>query len=236
MQASLDRIRMQLQGMERMIRTLRAEVESQVSSFAPPELAQASLLASGLGTLLAEGAPAAPFAADPYQHFAPGVWIGMDPEVGDSGATVALAALPTGPGNAPRVSRLSVNPVFPLAAKPRWLTLECALDLEALRRARSLRLDMISFFEIGSRNIAQIPRQLTVTLRLQHRDGTRSDHLNRRIPVSTMPFEHSVRVGEAALKDIGFAAAAEAILILELPLAGEFTLHLDHFALQVGES
>lgn len=233
-QLSLSRIRTQLTAMERMMRTLRAEVETQISAFSPADIAVATEMRTGLAEMFASGAAMPAISAQPYQHFCPGVWIGMDQEVGDCGATVALKTLhPHDPldGSA-RVARLSVNPVFPLVEKPRWMTLESTVDIEALRAAKGLRLDIISFFDIAPRNTAQIPRHMTLTLRLRRRDGAQSDHLGYRVPVSTMPFEHSMIVAESGMSALHLAEAVEATLIIELPLAGEFTLNLDHFSLK----
>ena len=233
-QLSLSRIRTQLTAMERMMRTLRAEVETQISAFSPTDIAAVTEVRTGLAEMFATGAAMSAISAQPYQHFCPGVWIGLDQEVGDCGATVALKTLhPHDPLEAStRVARLSVNPVFPLVEKPRWVTLESTVDIEALRAAKGLRLDIISFFDIAPRNTAQIPRHVTLTLRLRRRDGVQSDHLGYRVPVSTMPFEHSMTVAESGMGALHLAEAAEATLIIELPLAGEFTLNLDHFSLK----
>ncbi|PJE33607.1 hypothetical protein PSM7751_03962 [Pseudooceanicola marinus] len=233
LETSLGRIRAQLSGMERMTRILRAEIESQISGFAPGTMEHEDEVSSGLGSLFRAAAPLASLAVDPYGHFAPDVWIGLDHEVTDAGATVAMKALRRpGPGGEGRgVARLSVNPVFPLARKPRWVTLETAVSVEALRQARALRIDTISFFQIGPGNTAEIPRSVTMNLRLHRPGGKTSDHLGHRIPVSTMPFEHAARVSRDTLAEIDLKDVSEATIILELPLAGNYTLHLDHFAL-----
>lgn len=233
-QSSLTRIRTQLSALERMMRTLRAEVESQISAYAPADVDTVSEVETGLGQMFATGKPLAPFTAQPYQHFAPGVWLGFDQEVGDCDATVALKSLRThDPANqADHVSRLSINPVFPLVEKPRWVTLECAMDIASLRQAKGLRVDLITFFDISSRNTAPIPRHVALSLRLRYADGTTADHLNYRVPVSTMPFEHSMVLKGTSMDGIDLAHATEAQLLIELPLAGEFTFHMDYFSLK----
>lgn len=233
-QSSLNRVRTQLSGMERMIRTLRAEIETQISAYAPGDVESASELETGFGTMFSAAAPLAPFSAVSYKPFVPGVWVGMDAEVGDCGVTVALKAVhghdPV-QGNA-RVARLSVNPVFPLVEKPRWVTVECAADLAALRAATGLRLDMVSFFDISPLNTVAIPRNVTVTLRLKKADGTATDHLGYRVPVSTMPFEHTIMVADLKKAGIDATGASLAQVIIELPLAGDYTFHMDHFSLK----
>lgn len=231
---SLNRIRTQLTATERMMRMMRAEVESHISYFSPGEVEKTTEVGTGLSTLLREGKPLESFAAQPYQRFYPGVWMGLDQEVGDCGATVALKTLhPHDPVEAmTRVARLSVNPVFPLMEKPRWVTLETATDLDTLRKAKTLRLDMISFFDISPRNGAAVPRHVTLTLRLRRRDGSTSDHLTYRVPVSTMPFEHSMTVNESGVASLDLVHADEATFIIELPLAGEFSMNIDHFSLK----
>lgn len=229
---SLGRIRTQLTGMERMTRILRAEIESQITGFAAGSVETESEIASGLGALFAEAAPLAPMAADPYAHFAPGVWIGLDQETPGTGATIAMRALrrPGVADPARGVSRLCVNPVFPAVQKPRWVTLETAVPVEGLRAASALRIDLIGFFQIGPGNSAEIPRSVTLNLRLHRGGGKATDHVNYRIPVSTMPFEHSVRIGAAAMAELDLRDVTEAILIFELPLSGTYTFALDHFA------
>lgn len=238
-ETSLGRIRTQLSGMERMVRILRAEIESQISEVAPGDLDRLSEIPSGLGALFREAQPMTAQAVDPYKHFAKGVWIGMDQEVGATGATVGLKALGTGQGhgrgNGRGVARLSVNPVFPLVEKPRWVTLETTLDVAALKSAQGLRVDTVSFFEIGAGNAAQMPRSVTLTLRLHRKGGKATDHLDYRVPVSTMPFEHSARFGAAAMAELALEDVTEALMILELPLAGIYALKLDHFAVMAVE-
>ncbi|MGI3164897.1 hypothetical protein [Pseudooceanicola sp. 200-1SW] len=231
-ETSLGRIRTQLSGMERMTRILRAEIESQIGGFDPAALDQETEVPNGLASLFREAAPHSPQAADPYTHFAPGVWIGLDQETGDTGATVALKAQrrPTPGGEARGVARLSVNPVFPLARKPRWVTLETDISVAALKTAQALRIECIAFFQIGPGNSAEFPRSVTLNLRLHRPGGKTSDHLNLRLPVSTMPFDHAARVSAATLAEIELSDVTEATVILELPLAGTYTLHLDHFA------
>ncbi|SNY52500.1 hypothetical protein SAMN06297129_2325 [Pseudooceanicola antarcticus] len=230
-QRSLGRIRTQMGGMERMMRILRAEVEGHIAAIAPAELDSYCDIETGLGQLFAEARPIAPVSVEPYKHFAKGVWMGLDTENGDCGATVSMKALHDGMGgNGRGVARLSVNPVFPMAVKPGWVTLETAVSLEALKRAAGLRIDTVSFFDIAAGNSAQIPRSVTLNLRLHRQGGKVTDHLNYRIPVSTMPFEHSARIGPAAMEELSLGDVTEALLILELPLAGTYTLKLDHFA------
>lgn len=233
-QLSLNRIRTQLAGLERMMRTLRAEVETQISSFSPTDIDSVTEVRTGLAEMFASGAAMPAISAQPYEHFCPGVWVGIDQEVGDCGATVTLKTLHqhNSLDGSARMARLSINPVFPLVEKPRWVTLESTVDIESLRAAKSLRLDIVSFFDIAPRNTAQIPRHITLTLRLHRRDGAQSDHLGYRVPVSTMPFEHSMIVAEIGMGALHLVEAVEATLIIELPLAGEFTLNVDHFSLK----
>lgn len=233
-QLSLHRIRTQLSGLERMMRTLRAEVETQISAFSPNDIDSATEVRTGLAEMFASGTPMPAISARPYEQFCPGVWVGIDQEVGDCGAAVTLKTLHQHEplDGVARMARLSINPVFPLVEKPRWVTLESAIDIEALRTAKGLRLDIISFFDIAPHNTAQIPRHITLTLRLRRRDGVQGDHLDYRVPVSTMPFEHSMIVAESRMGELPLAEAVEAVLIIELPLAGEFTLNVDHFSLK----
>ena len=233
-QSSLNRVRTQLLGVERMARTLRSEIETQISAYAPDDVETVGELETGLGKMFAEAAPLAPFSVVSYKPFVPGVWVGIDNEVGDCGVTVALKALH---GNEPmlggfRVARLSVNPVFPLVEKPRWVTVECTADLTALQAAKGLRLDMVSFFDISPLNTVAIPRNVTVTLRLKKADGTATDHLGYWVPVSTMPFEHTVMVADLMKAGIDVTGASLAQVIIELPLAGDYTFHMDHFSLK----
>ena len=232
-QRSLGRIRTQMGGMERMLRILRAEVEGHIAAIAPADLDSYSDIETGLGQLFAEARPLAPVSVEPYKHFAKDVWMGLDSERGDCGATVSMKALHHEGGvgdNGRGVARLAVNPVFPMAVKPRWVTLETAVSLEALKRAAGLRIDTVSFFDIAAGNSAQIPRSVTLNLRLHRQNGKATDHLNYRVPVSTMPFEHSARIGPAAMAELSLEDVTEALMILELPLAGTYTLKLDHFA------
>ena len=233
-QTSLNRLRTQLSGMERMIRTLRAEVENHISAYAPGDIDQVVEVETGLSRMFAEAAPRAPFSARPYDPFVPGVWLGVDQEIGGCSATVQLKCLrePHPDGRVSRVSRLSVNPAFPLAEKPRWLTLETDVDVAALRAAKGLRVAVVSFFDIGPRNNVVLPRDVTLILRLKNADASHSDHLTYRIPVSSMPFEHEVLVPDLKEAGIDFASVATGTVILSFPLAGEFTYYLDHFSLQ----
>ncbi|WP_010139001.1 hypothetical protein [Oceanicola sp. S124] len=230
-QTSLSRIRTQLGGMERMVRLLRAEIEGHIAEVDPAGLDSWTEIPTGLGQLFEAAVPLPAVAVEPYKHFAKDVWVGLDAEMGDTGATVSLKALHRAGAQTGRgVARLSLNPVFPMAAKPRWVTLETAVSVEALKRAKGLRIDTISFFDIAAGNSAQIPRSVTLNLRLHRRDGRATDHLNYRIPVSTMPFEHSARIAPAAMDDLALDDVSEALMILELPLAGTYALKLDHFA------
>lgn len=216
-----------------MMRTLRAELESQISAFAPAEIERMTEIETGLGALLTTGAAFQAASVVPYQPVAPGLWVGLDPDAGDCSVALACKTLhPHDPqDDRQRVARLSLNPVFPLPEKPKWVTLECAVDLAGLRKADSLRIDLISFFAFAPTNTTPIPRIVTLNLRLHRPDGSTTDHLGYRVPMSSMPFEHSVRFPAAALATIDLASATDATLIFELPHAGEYTFHVDHFSL-----
>jgi hypothetical protein len=92
-QLSLHRIRTQLSGLERMMRTLRAEVETQISAFSPNDIESATEVRTGLAEMFASGTPMPAISARPYEQFCPGVWVGIDQEVGDCGAAVTLKTL-----------------------------------------------------------------------------------------------------------------------------------------------
>lgn len=237
-QTSLTRIRTQLSAMERMYRSMRAEVESLISAYAPGDIDNEVDVETGIGMALSAGKPLPPVSIQPYQHFFPGVWMGLDEEVGNCGATVTLKALqPHDPTNmVARVSRLSVNPVYPLVEKPRWMSLECTVDLQALRQAKALRIDLVSFFEISPANAATIPRTVGLTLRLHRNDGAVSDHPIYRLPVSTMPSAHSAPFNASNLQDAKLDTAHEARLLIDLPLAGDFMFHLDYLTVTATKS
>ena len=63
-------------------------------------------------------------------------------------------------------------------------------------------------------------------------DGSNIDCLNYRVPVSTMPFEHSMIMPADGLKEVDFGKVSGASFIIALPLAGIFTYHLDHFSVK----
>jgi len=232
--STLSRAMIQIAALERMVRTIKAETAAHLADFEPAALDRMCDVPTGLSELLAAGAPFAPLAVTPYAPVAPGVWFGVDPEVG--GATVAAAlraatvAVP-GAGSA-RTARLSANPTFPLVEKPRWVTLETAADIGALSGARGLVLDLVASLEIGSGNRAEIPPHVTATLRLKRADGTADDFLDYKVPVSSMPMEHSVRVSAEQLGRMALDTAIEATLIFVLPLYGVYTFHLDYLSLK----
>lgn len=234
---NLTRIRTQLTGMERMIRTLRAEIETTISGFSPLDVQKIVEVNSGFSRLFDEGSPITPFDARPYKPFFPGVYCGIDEEVGGCGATVALKALHS---HDPfqgrlRVARLSVNPVFPLVEKPRWVTVECDVDVNPLRTAKGLRIELISYFEIGSRNDSALSREVIFTLRTKAKNDVSSDHFGYHIPVSTMPFEHSIVVPDLEKEAVDLNTTKSATIILSLPTHGNYTFHMDHFSIQTIE-
>jgi hypothetical protein len=232
--ASLARTTLQIAALERMVRALKAETAAQLSSFGPADLDRESEVPTGLSTLLAAGAPFPPAAVAPYAPVAPGVWFGIDPEAGGATVAATLRAATVALPNAgmARVARLSANPTFPLVEKPRWVTLETAVDVGALATARELVVDLVACLEIGSDNRAEIPPHVSATLRIERHDGTTEDFVDYRVPVSSMPMEHRVHVPPAQLAAMAPAEAAAATLIFVLPLFGVYTFHLDYLSVK----
>lgn len=219
--------------MERLIRTLRAEIETITTSYAPHDLEKTNEVESGFGRLFIEASPINPFDARPYKPFFPGVYCGIDEEVGGCGATVTLKALQSHDPvrGRTRVTRLSVNPVFPLVEKPRWITVECDVDVTPLKSAKGLKIELISFLEIGNRNTDALPRDIILTIRTKSSDDVTSDHLGYRIPVSTMPLEHAILVSDLQKEGLPLDTATSVTAILALPTVGNYTFHMDHFSI-----
>lgn len=225
-------MRTQLTGIERLVRTMGSEVDTLISAYEPANVEAIQEIRSGFGDMFASSGSLMPFAAQAYLPFAPDVWCGLDSEVGGSGATVALKTLRNfepSRGRA-RVARLSVNPVFPLVEKPRWMTIESGLDIDGIRKSKTLRFDIVSFFQIAPQNNAIIPRDVRLAIRLKMTDGSFADTFEYRIPVSTVPFEHSILAPNWNQNVSAMDTAASAEVILSLPLAGDYTFHMDHFA------
>ncbi len=232
--ATLSRAMIQIAALERMVRTIKAETAAHLADFEPDTLDRMADVPTGLSDLLAAGAPFAPVAVTPYAPVAPGVWFGIDPEAG--GATVAAvlrAATVAVPGaGSARTARLSANPTFPLVEKPRWVTLETAADIDALAGARGLVLDLVTTLEIGPGNRAEIPPHVAATLRLKRADGSADDFLDYKVPISTMPMEHSIRVPAEQMERMALDTATDATLIFVLPVHGVYTFHLDYLSLK----
>ncbi|QUS36084.1 hypothetical protein [Falsirhodobacter algicola] len=233
LQLSLNRMRMQMMSIERMMRLLQSELETQIGALAPADVNRFADVPSGLSRLLQNGETMAPRLAEAYKPFADAVWVGLDHEKGSASATVALKAAsePAALGTF-RSARLSINPVFPLAEKPGWLTLETDIDLDPLRRARGMRLDLVSFFDIASRNEVNIARNVQIGLRRFWEDGNFDDLLNYQMPVSTMPFEHAVTVPDSTFAELQLDRAHRLSLIFVLPTAGDYTFHMDYLSIK----
>jgi hypothetical protein len=227
--STLSRTMIHLAGLERMVRTLKAETAAQLAEFAPDAPAGMADVPTGLSALLAEGAAFAPVAVTPYQPVAPGVWFGIDPEVGGASlaATLKAAHVALPQAGTVRTARLSANPTFPLVEKPRWVTLETAVDRAALAAAGALDIALVASLEIGPGNRAAIPPHYAVTLRVAREGGTVEDHLDHKVPVTTMPMEHALRVAPETLSKMDIANAESVTLIFVLPLCGTYTFHLD---------
>lgn len=230
--ATLARMRTQLTGIERLVRTMGSEVETLISAYEPANIEAMQEIRTGLGDMFSYAGPLQPFLAQAYLPFAPDVWCGIDTEIGGSSATVALKTLhdfePSRGGT--RIARLSVNPIFPLVEKPRWMTIECGLDIDAIKKSKTVRFDIVSFFQIAPQNTSIIPRDVRLAIRLKMSDVSFADIFEYRIPVSTMPFEHSIHVPNWNQNAAAMDTAVSVEVILGLPLAGDYTFHMDHFA------
>jgi hypothetical protein len=233
-QRSLQRVQTQLDALERMIRIMRSELETQSSAFAPEDIAKARGIKSGLGTLFETGAAMNPVSATPYDPVVPDLWVGLDQETGAASVTLSARSLPvTSPATGvSRVTRLNINPVFPTHEKPRWVTLETAVDLDGLSRAKALRIDVISSLDIAKGNRAELPKTIGLTLRTVDKVSGSKDWFHYRFPISTVPFEHGIHVNEAAMKGLDLSNAKSVVCILELPQRGDFALQLDWFAVK----
>lgn len=232
--SNLNRMAIQLAAQQRILRTLRAELENHISRLAPADIGTSREVLNGLSDLFINGRAISPFTANAYEDFYPGLQIGIDPDAAGTGVTAAVRTLHYRDldGGTARASRLSINPVFPFVEKPNWLTLEAACDVPGAQTAKKFQVEIICFFEILQQNTVSLPRTLSLTMRVKHTDGHFKDHLHYAIPVSTMPFEHTILVSEKVVNDMNMAEAEQLVLIFELPLAGEFILHIDYFSLK----
>lgn len=231
---NLNRILIQINAMERMTRTLRSEIETQISQYTSANIEKTVEIRNGISQLLANEEPFSAKEAVAYSQFAPDVWMGLDGEKGNSSANVALKAIQQKvfQDDTARVSRLSINPVFPISEKPRWMTLESDVDLTPIKDAKQLQIELIGFFDIHANNTTSLPRHVGVTLRLIDGNEQIVEHLKYHVPVTTMPFEHRVVIDSTAKSGINFDNIDKTILILELPTYGNYTYHIDHFAVR----
>jgi hypothetical protein len=162
------------------------------------------------------------------------VWFGVDPEVGGASLAAALRAAHVAVPQAGtvRTARLSANPTFPFVEKPRWVTLETSVDLAALSAARTLEIGLVASLEIGPGNRAAIPPHYTVTLRVARAGGQVEDHLDHKVPVTTMPMDHVLQVAPETLAGMDLGSAEAVTLIVVLPLCGTYTFHLDWMSIK----
>lgn len=231
-QQGVRRIQTQLDALERMIRIIRSDLETQASALPGLQISTTSQIKSGLAAVFEKGETLAPIQAQPYDHVMPDVWVGLDQENGSAGVTIAARSIASpGIGAAhDRVTRITLNPVFPLQEKPRWVTLETRLDTAETAAAKAIRIDIISSLEIARINREEIPKTIGVTLRMTQENGLTKDVFHHWLPISTVPFEHALQIGESALRSAEIGTARNVFCILELPLSGDYAFNLDWFA------
>jgi hypothetical protein len=234
-QNKLSRCLNQIDALGRMIRTLRSEIEGQISSFSLSNIDGESEVYTGLGQLLVSNPSISPRDAQPYQDFAPGVCFSYGGEKGSCGATVALKVFhpyDLASSGSSRVSRFSINPVFSSINPPEWIILESILDIDSISSQKELIIDILSSFEIKRTQSSEFPRDLTLMLHASYPDNTSDNHLHYSIPVTSMPFEHRIVVKKADLESFNIDDAKNIKILLGMPTRGEYTLHIDHFSVR----
>lgn len=231
-QQGLHRIQTQLDALDRMIRIIRSELENQSYATFGSEIGASGLIKSGLGAAFQRGDSVSPVNAQPYDPLMPDVWIGLDQEIGSASMTFTAKSIAAPRVGSPydRTTRITLNPVFPLQEKPRWVTLETKLDLADAAAAKSIRIDLLTSLEIARVNREEMPKTIGVTLRLTQEGGGTKDLIRHWVPISTVPLEHSVVIAESAMKSSEIATAKNIFCILELPLSGDYAFHLDWFS------
>ena len=129
-----------------------------------------------------------------------------------------------------RFGKLSIHPAQSNVSKPRWITLECSVDLASLQKNMDVKLDLGGYFEIfGGRKPADL-RSSHVFLRLKVADQDNQDISVGVIPMTTVPFQHT-KISKGPLIGVDMDAAEAASLIISLPTSGNYIFHLTHLSL-----
>lgn len=237
MQLRFQRIQNHLNSIERMSRLLRSEFESCMTVFVPEGVQKSTQVTTSVNKFLESGTEISSLVVQPYDPFFPGLWVGLDQEIGGSHVVISarrrVYRSPT--GNEPLVSRLSVHPIFPLAEKPRWVTLETVVDLNSLRGAASLDVHLVSFLDIGIRKTVEIPNRFNINFRIESKGGD-ADVFRHSVPVTTLPFESSIHIAGSGVKTLTADGVTNVTCIIELPLSGDYVFNLDSFQIIANEA
>lgn len=217
--AVLDRYRKTLYSMERMVRSLRVELEG--------GLLDAGLgigphcriiIPSGLDTLLSGANPIDDMILMPQQEIFRGVSCSYNHERGGTRISARCVSFdPENPQDTP-TSCLVLAPAFNPADMPTWMTLETNLDVAALSRVKALDLQFVCHFRhlteerLGNFNI---------NLRVSNAAGssqTYADYYHRSFPSIGVPLEFTYSINEVQWADVDLESATEAKILVNLPL------------------
>lgn len=232
-----DRIKTQIAGLQRMMQILKAELFSSISDFASNQDHVEGEISNGITDLLVRGDAISPAVQSSYQTFAPRVWVSLGG--GNEGAAYMVVAHQTAQiidaleAGKNHVARLSINPVNIDQASPQWVNLETELDTNGLSCQDGIKLDVVCAFTFTSR---ESPRgtssNVDVTLRYETIAGDKFDVRLGSIPVTTIPFQHTIIIEQPFKNIVEMSSISRATIMFELPKSGDYSFNIDYFCIK----
>ena len=228
---SSARISSYIHGIDRMFQLLKAEFSVELSRFGYSFDEEGKKINNALTSLLDGGADFSAINTEPYQEFSPGVWTSIDAPSSESWIVASHHVVTADDGETrSRIGKLRIHPVKTNVSKPRWITLECSVDLAELKKAQDVKLDLGGFFEIYSAGKPTDLRSAHIFLRLKIADQEQQDISIGYIPMTTVPFQHT-KISRAPLAELAMNTVEGVSLIISLPTSGDYVFNLTYLSL-----
>ena len=220
----MDRYRKTLYSIERIVRSLRVDLEAELLGKGSGGVAGSGgpiIVQSGLDTLLSERNPIADMELLPRQEIAHGVSCSYNHERAGTRIRAKCVSFDAEQPDDKPSSCLLLTPEFNPKNMPEWMTLETNLDVAALNRIKSLELRFMPHFRYAA---GERLGNFNMNFRVSAPQGGAQTYLDfghRSFPSLAVPLELTYSISEAQWAEIPLATATEARILLNLPLWSE---------------
>lgn len=229
-QAKLTRLLIQTSAIERTSRQIRTQLEAELAQTQSVE-ETGERLQTGLETLLSgrEGMPLQNIT--PYESLANAAChVGLDANNAEVESSIAAGlSRPAYLDDRERIGNtLILQPTFWTEQSPGWVTVESMIDLPKTPGKGELSVTTMCWFDVHPAKDPRTHRGVDLQIRGHFADGSFKDLGSYRLPITSLPIEHTARL-KLDLSGSGKTAVTKLEALMFLPTWGTYAFNINLF-------